>query len=60
IDDGQVQIQEIFYFKQDGYTPEGRVRGRHVPTGYIPKFYEQLRSRGLSVDLTIFRSEEAA
>ena len=60
IDDGNVQIQEIFYYKQDGYTAEGKVRGRHVPTGYIPRFYEELRQRGLPVDLTIFRSEEAA
>jgi pilus assembly protein CpaF len=60
IDSDQVQIQEIFYFKQDGYTNEGKVKGRHVPTGYIPRFYEQLRQRGVAADLTIFRSEEAS
>ena len=60
IDQDQIQLQEIFYFKQDGFTPEGKVRGHHVPTGYIPRFYEQLRQRGLQADLTIFRSEEAA
>ena len=59
IENEQIQIQDIFYFKQDGYTAEGNVRGRHVPTGYIPQFYEELRQRGLPVDLSIFRSEEA-
>jgi pilus assembly protein CpaF len=59
IDSDQVQIQDVFYFKQDGYTAEGKVKGRHVPTGYIPRFYEELRQRGLKADLSIFRSEEA-
>ena len=60
IDNDQVQLQDVFYFKQDGYTAEGKVRGRHVPTGYIPRFYDDLRQRGLQADLSIFRSEEAA
>jgi len=59
IDSDQVQLQDVFYFKQDGYTAEGKVKGRHVPTGYIPRFYEELRQRGLQADLSIFRSEEA-
>jgi pilus assembly protein CpaF len=60
IDGDQVQLQEIFYFKQSGFDTQGKVQGRHVPTGYIPRFYEQLRQRGLAADLTIFRSEEAS
>jgi pilus assembly protein CpaF len=60
LDSDQVQLQDVFYFKQDGYTADGRVRGRHVPTGYIPRFYDDLRQRGLQADLSIFRSEEAA
>jgi pilus assembly protein CpaF len=60
LDGDQIQLQEIFYFKQDGYDANGKVVGRHVPTGYIPRFYDQLRQRGLPADLTIFRSEESA
>ena len=60
LDSEIIQLQDIFYFKQDGFTAEGKVRGRHVPTGYIPRFYDELRQRGLPADLTIFRSEEAA
>jgi len=60
LDSDQVQIQDVFYFKQDGFTAEGKVRGRHVPTGYIPRFYDELRQRGLQADLSIFRGEEAA
>jgi pilus assembly protein CpaF len=60
IDSDQVQLQDVFYFKQDGFTAEGKVRGRHVPTGYIPRFYDELRQRGVQADLSIFRGEEAA
>jgi pilus assembly protein CpaF len=60
IDSDQVQLQDVFYFKQDGFTVEGKVRGRHVPTGYIPRFYDELRQRGVQADLSIFRGEEAA
>jgi pilus assembly protein CpaF len=58
LDGEQLQIQDIFYFKQEGFTREGKVAGRHVPTGYIPRFYEQLRQRGMEPDLSIFRGEE--
>ena len=58
IDNEQVQIQDVFYFKQDGFDDDGKVKGRSVPTGYIPRFYEQLRQRGLQPDLSIFRGEE--
>jgi len=59
IDSEIVQIQDIFYFKQDGFDAKGKVFGRHVPTGYIPRFYERLRQRGIQPDLTIFQGEEA-
>jgi pilus assembly protein CpaF len=57
IDTDQVQLQDVFVFKQEGFGPDGKLHGRHVPTGYIPRFYEELRGRGLAADLTIFRSE---
>jgi pilus assembly protein CpaF len=58
LDGEQLQLQDIFYFKQQGFTREGKVEGRHVPTGYIPRFYEQLRQRGVEPDLSIFRGAE--
>ena len=58
LDGDQIQIQDVFYFKQEGFNKEGKLLGRHVPTGYIPRFYEQLRQRGMEPDLSIFRGEE--
>jgi pilus assembly protein CpaF len=59
IDNEQVQIQDIFYFKQEGFDEDGKIKGRNVPTGYIPRFYDSLRQRGIQPDLSIFRGEEA-
>jgi pilus assembly protein CpaF len=58
IDNEQVQIQDIFYFKQQGFDEKGKIMGRNVPTGYIPRFYDSLRQRGIQPDLSIFRGEE--
>mmetsp|Transcript_18704 Transcript_18704/g.8725 ORF Transcript_18704/g.8725 Transcript_18704/m.8725 type:complete len:132 (-) Transcript_18704:579-974(-) len=49
-----VQMQNIFVFKQRGFDKEGRVVGEYKATGRIPEFYEDLKQRGLSVDMDIF------
>lgn len=50
-----VQLSEIFRFRQDGYDENGKVHGHFEATGLIPEFYEDLRRRGIEVDLSIFR-----
>jgi pilus assembly protein CpaF len=50
-----ITMQDIFSFKQEGFDANNKVTGRFVPTGFIPKFYEDLRRRGIEVDMTIFR-----
>ncbi len=47
-------LQEIFAFRQEGLEADGRVRGSFAATGFIPKFYEELRGRGVEADLSIF------
>lgn len=49
-----VQMQDIFTYKQDGFDENGKVRGQFVATGRVPEFYEDLRQRGLPVDMSIF------
>jgi pilus assembly protein CpaF len=56
IESGRVQLGEIFKFSQSGYDPDGKVKGEFKATGQIPQFYEQLRDRGVSVDLSIFET----
>jgi pilus assembly protein CpaF len=53
-----VQLQDIFLFKQEGYDEKGKVKGRFVATGNIPDLYQDLSSRGIPVDLSIFKVAE--
>jgi pilus assembly protein CpaF len=52
-----ITLQDIFQFKQEGFDGEGRVLGRFVATGFVPKFYDDLQRRGLPVDMSIFRED---
>jgi len=50
-----ISMQDIFLFAQEGFDAKGRVLGKHKATGFIPKFYETLKARGLKADMAIFR-----
>jgi pilus assembly protein CpaF len=49
-----VQMQDIFVFKQEGFDENGKVKGEFHATGRVPEFYDELRQRGLPVDMSIF------
>jgi len=51
-----IQLQDIFRFQQEGFDENGKVKGYFTATGSIPEFYEDLRSRGLAVDMNIFNT----
>ena len=52
-----IQLMDIFLFKQEGYGPDGKIRGRFIATGNIPELYQSLQQRGIAVDLGIFKIE---
>ena len=52
-----ITMQDIFTFKQEGFDGEGKVLGRFVATGFVPKFYDDLQRRGIPVNMDIFREE---
>jgi len=54
VENGVVQMQDIFRFEQSGFDARGKVLGEFRPTGRVPEFYEELRSRGVAVDMSIF------
>ncbi len=60
IDGGRIQLGEIFRFNQKGYGDDGKVEGEFVATGQIPSFYEELRNKGIEVDVSIFSSKGIA
>jgi pilus assembly protein CpaF len=50
----QIIMQDLFEYKQTGIDEKGKVSGRFMPTGAMPTFYEHLKSRGLSIDPSVF------
>jgi pilus assembly protein CpaF len=53
-----IVLQDIFTFKQDGISPEGKIIGRLTPTGVLPKFYEKLNRSGIHIPNSIFIEDE--
>ncbi|WP_211440850.1 ATPase, T2SS/T4P/T4SS family [Collimonas humicola] len=51
---GMIQMQEIFRYQRLGFDENGKVRGYFTPCGYVPTFYEELRSYGVDPDFSIF------
>lgn len=50
----QIVMQDIFEFRQTGVDENGKVIGVFRPTGAIPSFYENLKSRGIKADPAMF------
>lgn len=42
-----IVLQDIFTFKQEGLSPDGKIIGRLVSTGVQPKFNEKLETEGI-------------
>ena len=53
----QTIMQDIFEFKQTGVDANGKILGYLAPTGSVPTFFEQIKSRGLYLDPVIFQPE---
>jgi hypothetical protein len=47
-------LQDIFAFKQTGFDGSGKVLGYHTATGQVPRFAEDLKERGIAVNLDLF------
>lgn len=56
VENGRIQLADIFRFRPTGYTEGGRVEGRFEATGLVPEFYEHLRRRGVATDLSLFEA----
>jgi pilus assembly protein CpaF len=60
IENGKVQMQELFRFDQRGYAADnGRVQGQFTGCNAVPSFYDELRERGVECDLTLFDKKVA-
>lgn len=55
IEGGTIATQDLFSFTRTGADAQGRVSGEFSGCGQIPTFYEELRGRGVILDLGIFQ-----
>ena len=54
----QIVMQDIFAFQQTGVGADGKIIGSLRPTGAIPTWIDQVRRRGLEIDMGMFAEEE--
>jgi pilus assembly protein CpaF len=49
-----IGLQDIFLFKQEGRDKKQKVIGRFVPTGFIPKFVDEMEAKGMKISRSLF------
>ena len=54
LEGNQIVMQDIFAFKQTGVDSDGKIVGFMKPTGAIPTWIDQLKSRGIQYDMGMF------
>jgi len=52
----QVTMQDIFLFEKSGLAENGKVLGKFKATGVRPRFYEKLRSSGITLPASLFQT----
>jgi septum site-determining protein MinD len=52
-----ISLQDIFVFKQEGLDKKRKIIGRFVPTGFIPKFVEEMEQKGMKISRGLFAAK---
>lgn len=52
-----ISLQDIFIFKQEGLDKKRNIIGRFVPTGFIPKFVEEMEAKGMKISRQLFAAK---
>jgi septum site-determining protein MinD len=52
-----ISLQDIFVFKQEGLDKKRKIIGRFVPTGFIPKFVEEMEAKGMKISRGLFAAK---
>jgi len=55
LDEIHINLKDIFIFKQTGLDNQGNVIGYFTATGYIPTFFEDIKTRGIYLSEDIFK-----
>jgi len=57
LEGSQIVMQDLFAFQQTGVDSSGKIIGVMHPTGAVPTWIDQVKSRGIAVDMSIFQEE---
>jgi pilus assembly protein CpaF len=49
-----ITMQDIFTFRQTGWSADNKIEGVYEPTGSIPTFMEEIERAKLDLDVSIF------
>tara|TARA_B100001971_G_scaffold213155_1_gene245444 strand:- start:22149 stop:24254 length:2106 start_codon:yes stop_codon:yes gene_type:complete len=52
-----ITLQDVFVFKQEGMNKQGKIVGKFMATGFIPKFIETLEKKGYKVPRGLFKND---
>jgi len=52
-----ISLQDIFVYKQEGLDKNRKIIGRFVPTGFIPKFVEEMEAKGMRISRGLFAAK---
>lgn len=52
---GEIELKDIFLFKQTGMDKEGKIEGAFKATGFVPTFLEEIRLREIKLPANIFK-----
>ncbi len=52
-----VSLQDIFVYKQEGFDKKRKIIGKFLPTGFIPKFVENMEAKGLKIPRSLFAAK---
>ncbi len=52
-----ISLQDIFIYKQEGLDKKRKIIGRFVPTGFIPKFVEEMEAKGMKISRGLFAAK---
>lgn len=58
INDLEIEYEHIALFKQTGISEDGKIQGFHGFTGYVPKFIQELKDKGIEVPMHLFEKKE--
>jgi len=53
-------MSTIFKYTQTGIGEKGKVEGDFAPTGVMPTFMDEIKSKGIALDLNIFKGGGAS